>query len=484
MRTIVIYDDTGRKSEVITDIIGDKGFADVVVKKRCLEDYYRENIERVYPNLIWKKLHSVFEYAELLKEIEVYHSMDVKVVQCFSNYFISDFSKAELSFKKLEFIDDSYGVLDGKRAVAAMFPTVDAYITFCKNVMSGLKAWDLVKSMNESFEIEGMVDIGVIGNFIQCITGNFDARYFNSLEENEYTLVKSSSNKKKIKAEYSFYHLLPEDMKFWFIMPFNYRESETSASYTMERLYMTDLAIKWVHGSMDETEFEELMDKYFFFFNSRHEKQCSEEEYQKKADMLYVDKVNERVADLKKLPEYDRIRDILVASGDMTLDDLVQKYFDLKQKIESRKCYKHQLVIGHGDPCFANALYNKSTKTLKFIDPKGAMTKEELWTNPYYDVAKLSHSVCGRYDFFNNALFDIKIDPDFALALDIPFDNSRYITLFRRKVEENGFDYLSVRIYEVSLFLSMLPLHIDCPHKVLGFILNARNILKEIEENV
>ena len=41
MKLIVIYDDTGRKSEVITDIIGRKGFADVVVKKRHLEDYYR-----------------------------------------------------------------------------------------------------------------------------------------------------------------------------------------------------------------------------------------------------------------------------------------------------------------------------------------------------------------------------------------------------------------------------------------------------------
>ena len=33
MKIIVVYDDSGRKSEVIADIIGDKGFADVVVKK-------------------------------------------------------------------------------------------------------------------------------------------------------------------------------------------------------------------------------------------------------------------------------------------------------------------------------------------------------------------------------------------------------------------------------------------------------------------
>lgn len=484
MKIIVIYDDTGRKSEVIEDIIGDKGFADVVVKKRRLEEYYRDEIENIYQGIIWKKIHSIFEYGNLLKEIDIYAGTDVKIMHCFSNYLISDSKKAALSFKKLTFIDEQYGVLDGKRAVAAMFPSIESYVSFCKNVISGQKAWDLIRGMKDSFEIKGLVDISIIGNFIQCITGNFDSRYFNSLKGNEYTLVKSSSNKKKIKAEYSFYHLLPEDMKFWFIMPFNYKEEEKYASYTMERLHMTDLAIKWVHGSMDEIEFEDLMDKYFFFFKSRHLKKCSLDEYQKIADSLYVDKVNSRIEDLKKLPEYQKIKVLLEATEDTEIDHLLAKYFELKKRIEERVNYPYELAIGHGDPCFANALYNKSTKTLKFIDPKGAITENELWTNPYYDVAKLSHSVCGRYDFFNNALFDIKIDSNFSYELDIPFDNSRYIEIFKKKVEGNGFDYLSVRIYEASLFLSMLPLHIDNPHKVFGFILNVKNILKEIEENV
>lgn len=484
MKTIVIYDDTGRKSEVIADIIGDKGFADVVVKKRCLEDYYKDEMEKIFSDVVWKKIHSVFEYADLLKQLEVYNMQDVRVIHCFSNYIVSDADAAKLSFEKLNFIDESYGVLCGNRAVAAMFPGLESYVAFCKNIIAGRKAWDLVKEIEEHFDIAGMVDIGIIGNFIQCVTGNFDSRYFNSLKGNEYTLVKSSSNKKKIKAEYDFYHLLPEDMKYWFVMPFDYKEDADSASYTMERLHMTDLAIKWVHGSMERNEFQALLDKYFYFFKCRHAKECSKEQYQKTSDELYINKINSRIADLKKLPEYAQIERLLAGNKDITIDSLVERYFALKEKIEKRNNYPCEMVIGHGDPCFANTLYNKSTQTLKFIDPKGASKEEDLWTNPYYDVAKLSHSVCGKYDFFNNGLFDIRIAEDFSYDLEIPFDNREYMKIFRQKVEENGFDYLTVRIYEASLFISMLPLHIDNPHKVFGFILNVDRILKEIEADV
>ncbi len=484
MKTVVIYDDTGRKSEVIRDIIGNKGFGEVIVKKKSLEDYFREEIKEQYPDLVWKKIHSAYEFADLAKELEIaYSSRECRVMHCFSNYIVSDPYVAGLSFEKLKFIDEPYGVMEGKRAAAAMFPDVSSYLIFCRRVINGEKPWDLTKEISEHFEIEGLVDIGIVSNFIQCITGNFDSRYFNSLSGNEYTLVKSSSNKKKIRAEYDFYHLLPDDMKYWFVMPFDYREDDDSASYTMERLHMTDLAIKWVHGSMDRAEFEVLMDKYFYFFKSRHSRSCSEEEYRENADALYIGKVNSRIADLKELPAFRNIETLLSATPDTDLDSLVDKYFKLKDRIESRVRYESRLVIGHGDPCFANALYNKSTRTLKFIDPKGASREEDLWVNPYYDVAKLSHSVCGKYDFFNNGLFDIRIAEDFSYDLEIPFDNSEYIGIFREKAEENGFDYLSVRLYEASLFLSMLPLHIDNPHKVFGFILNAKKILEEIEKN-
>ena len=483
MRKIFIYDDTGRKSEIISDIIGDKGFSDVVVKKKRLEEYYKEEVEKVFTDVVWRKIHSPFEYQDLIKTMELYHSENVRIVHCFSNYIIADSSKAMLSFMKIDYVDTPYAMLSEGSAIAGLFPTLADYTSFLRSVISGQKAWDLIRNISAFFEADGLIDIGNIENFIQCITGNFDSRYFNSLEGNEYTLVKSSTNKKKIKAEYEFYHLLPDDMKFWFVMPFNYREDKDFASYTMERLHITDLAIKWVHGSMTDLEFEKLLDKYFYFFQSRHKKECSRDNYKKVADALYVDKVNERIAALKARKEYQRF-EALLSSTDANLDKLTKKYFELKQLIEARNNYECQLVIGHGDPCFANALYNKSTKILKFIDPKGALTEKELWTNPYYDVAKLSHSICGCYDFFNNGLFDVKLSDDFSFDLKIPFDNSRYKSIFKEKLLENGFDYLTVRIYEASLFLSMLPLHIDNPHKVFGFILNVKNILKEVESDV
>ncbi|NLD29687.1 MAG: hypothetical protein GX658_04795, partial [Clostridiales bacterium] len=203
MKLIVIYDDTGRKSEVITDIIGRKGFADVVVKKRHLEDYYREALETRYPDLVWRKVHVPFEYEDLTKELQNLSTSDVKVFHCFANYFITDKKLADLSFRKVEYVDEPYGVYDeAGRAIGAMFPGLESYLEFVGGILGGTKAWDQVRTLSESFEMEGLVDIGVIGNFIQVITGNFDSRYFNSLEGNDFTLVKRSPNKEKIRAEY------------------------------------------------------------------------------------------------------------------------------------------------------------------------------------------------------------------------------------------------------------------------------------------
>ena len=139
-------------------------------------------------------------------------------------------------------------------------------------------------------------------------------------------------------------------------------------------------------------------------------------------------------------------------------------------------------TVSHGDLCFSNLLYQRHANILRMIDPKGAKEEADIWIDPWYDLAKLSHSVCGRYDFFNSGLYQIRVGRDMKLELHIGFRNQAYIDLFRKYLEENQFSYLVVRLYEASLFLSMLPLHLDNPQKVFGFLLNGMEILKEVGE--
>ena len=62
---------------------------------------------------------------------------------------------------------------------------------------------------------------------------------------------------------------------------------------------------------------------------------------------------------------------------------------------------------------------------MKFVDPKGALEEEDLWTDPYYDLAKLSHSVLGNYDLINNSLFVVEIGDTLAPTLALKGPDTR-----------------------------------------------------------
>ena len=76
----------------------------------------------------------------------------------------------------------------------------------------------------------------------------------------------------------------------------------------------------------------------------------------------------------------------------------------------------------------------------------------------------------------------MEIGEDLKLGLHIEFENQAYVELFQKYLEKNQFSYPVVRLYEASLFLSMLPLHMDNPQKVFGFLLNGIEILQEVEQ--
>ena len=85
MSVYVVFDDTNKKSEVICDVIGENGFADVVVKKKKLETYYLEHILEIYPEAEWHCVRSVFEFNEIARLMEKKLVEETRVLHLFSN---------------------------------------------------------------------------------------------------------------------------------------------------------------------------------------------------------------------------------------------------------------------------------------------------------------------------------------------------------------------------------------------------------------
>ena len=474
-KIVVIYDDSLRPNREVSTITGDKSYGDTIFKRITLKNRIKSVIQEI------RGVIRILDYTgpesgqeirrELLKLEE-----EVTVLHLYSNYALSDTGEFKTLIEKAEFICEEYvAVCDGNNAMVYSLG-VSSYL---KNLE------DIVNRQSEALEIENhaFMDLSRLSNFLTFITGGFDARFFNALAGDEYTVTKKSTKIEKIKSEYNFYHLLPENMKMWFVMPYDYREDGNGASYTMERFHMTDIAIRFVHGAVSTEEFKDIMEKLFYFIGLRGKKEVSREEAQSVAENLYRIKLEQRMEDLRKLPEYTQFNQMLaMGTKYQNLDQVVRKYLDLYESSERRQKGSNVLVVGHGDLCFSNILYSREANILKLIDPKGALREEDLYTDPYYDLAKLSHSICGCYDFFNSGLYQITLDRDMQISLTVDAANGPYVEIFRQYLEANGYDYRQVRLYEAGLFLSMLPYHMDQPGKVFGFIMNAIKILEEVEK--
>ncbi len=250
---------------------------------------------------------------------------------------------------------------------------------------SNIKIFSSVDSYFNSnkFEVvndEITLDLSKTANFFKFISNEADVRHFNALTTDGYTFVKSSSQKNKIKAEYDFYYLLPDNMKVWFVQPFEFREDESRSYYKMERYRIPDAAVYHVNDSFNFNEFKEFIDKIFYFVKLRKSKPTTTEEYFKVMDDLYLTKLKIRIEDLKKCELYDNLASkIKFGTNFESIDEIVAKYETYYQKVRKNIKYDNNLYVGHGDLCFSNILYDKETYVMKFIDPKGASKEENLY---------------------------------------------------------------------------------------------------------
>lgn len=482
----IFYIDLEKVASQISDTINVERYGEILFRKKKLSVYH----ETIYTGTKKFDFQSINSIAALNKTINTVEFSDDKFFLIhLSKFVVVDQENFKLFLEKIDYVPESLAVSEFDRVQGLLKLNKEQTLYFL-NLIKNNDAESVLNQFQTNKKIERFnlehfhIQLDSYPDLIKMFQSSFELRYFNAIEKKENTITKKSTDKKKMFAEYSYYGHLDDAMKLYFLPTFGFTEEGDRAQYSLERLKIPDVALQWIHFSLSDKEFEILIKKLFQFVATRIHKEVSALEYSKQTEDLYIHKVLERFDKLIAHEKFAQIDQFLRASTGLN---------DLKSTFEEYKALYYSmakqdgtlLALSHGDLCFSNMLYDKRIELLKLIDPKGAAQKDALFIHPYYDIAKLSHSILGKYDFINNGLFGFSFDEN--LSANLVIHNADLLAtkeeIFKKALKDNGFDLRLVRLYEASLFLSMLPLHIDNPKKVTAFFLNAQKILSEIKSN-
>ncbi len=116
---------------------------------------------------------------------------------------------------------------------------------------------------------------------------------------------------------------------------------------------------------------------------------------------------------------------------------------------------------------------------VRLIDPRGDFGGYGIYGDGSYDLAKLSHSVDGRYDFIVEDLFELSEQNNSISYKIFSSDKHEEIKkLFYKKLSRKA-DIRRIKLIQALLFLSMIPLHKDYPNRQKVMLATGLELIKE-----
>ena len=328
-------------------------------------------------------------------------------------------------------------------------------------------------------------DFGLVNTYYRSISKMTTERVFNSLEATPYSLTKRSSDKKKILAEANWLKSLPVDMKHYAPTVWNVGEEEEEGFYQIEYYYLSSLANLYVFAKNPPYVWSDILKACNAYL-------CDEVKYLP-ADKGQVAIQNKTLITKKTMT---RLKQYALQSGvdldrEWTLNGApVPSLREICQRTSEMIDADEMdfVTLMHGDFCFSNILYDFKSKGIKVIDPRGLTPDGEqcIYGDLRYDVAKLTHSVMGLYDFIIGGRFSYEENGEYHITFHV-FENQtvRDVQRIFREMTFGGYTLreLSADPIVIHLFLSMLPLHHDNPLRQKAFLANALRLYLELENH-
>lgn len=338
-----------------------------------------------------------------------------------------------------------------------------------------------VQRYDEKFSLESMItnhwfDFGHVNTYFYSRANITTQRAFNTLNIGNGVVLKKGTPDNKIKAEAYWYCTIPTSLrKYTPVLIDHGTNQEGEAYYILEYLPCMPLNELYVHGKNLEFEWIRIfkyLNEYFDITTSTHISDVEKVAIDTEIEQLYVEKSRRRF--YRYLDSIDKDHQECIVYNhqelpplDFILEDCINKTLD-----------KH-IVYGvyHGDLCFSNILFDSRAARIKVIDPRGMGYDEKfnIYGDAKYDLAKLTHSVIGLYDFIISGYY--RIEEQSNHSMEIVFDIDERIENiqehFIRNFKIDNISVLEVMPLVVLLFMSMLPLHSERPDRQKAMFYNA-----------
>ena len=323
------------------------------------------------------------------------------------------------------------------------------------------KSYQLVRS-------DQWMDFGHVDNYYQAKKRLVMRRFFNDvvIDERHATLRKTSLNVEKLSDEIRWYLQLPGNLRKYLPQIFNYSltgyapfiEMEYYGYPTLSELYTSHGHNLGIWNHVFQGLFSLLKEMRLFW--------TQEDAALQVAAMrdMYVTKT---VGRLNQIRDHSTLGVWLTSEININgkkyppLDASLAKLEPLVDRVLLSNPVPFSVI--HGDFCLSNLLFDPRSRIMKMVDPRGRFGSHNIYGDPRYDLAKLSHSFNGSYDLIMNGnFFAIVQSNDIKYQLYLNTRQQQITNLFNTWAGKVFPDEVeAMRLIEALLFLSMIPLHDD-----------------------
>ena len=437
---------------------GQQKFSELTIQKLSLSNLIQKSLNKEF---FFHPIESVGHISSTKEEIVVWNS----------NILFKEQSLQELFIQKLQ--KSYFGLFYGSQQSYIFKGTIEELRQIINSEESFNGSQRIIKLSAE----ENIVTINTTWNIKEIALHNPHARHFNKLALEHGFIKKESTNKEKIIGEFTFLDNIPKEIQQHYVEVHDLKVGEKKAQYLMKKINGLDLSMQHINQGFSENSMQDILGELRTYFRL-----IAKIEGPKRVDTynFIVTKNNKRLLELQSWQGFDELNAFIRYHTSFLG---ISSLFDLSNELlkDNKAALNTTMpLISHGDLCFANIIMDEDEQKLTFIDPRGGPINKNYRT-PYYDLAKLCHSLLGGYDHIINNVSEVQFDDGMNASVLFRPNQIDFTNIFQLFVESLGYQYHLVRVIEVSLFLSMLPLHIDSTKKITMLALRASELILELD---